>query len=47
MLVEQQTAPDFSVADENNKTVNLADFNGSKNVVLDVDMPFEVVDLCF
>ena len=34
MIVEQQQAPDFSVADENNKVVNLADFKASKNVVL-------------
>jgi peroxiredoxin Q/BCP len=34
MIVEQQVAPIFSVADENNKMVSLADFKGSKNVVL-------------
>lgn len=34
MIVEQQTAPDFSVPDENNNVVNLADFKGQKNVVL-------------
>ena len=34
MIVEQQQAPNFSVADENNKMVSLADFKGSKNVVL-------------
>lgn len=34
MIEEQQNAPDFSVADENNEIVNLADFRGNKNVVL-------------
>ena len=34
MIAEQQVAPDFSVADENNETINLVDFKGSKNVVL-------------
>lgn len=34
MITEQQQAPAFSVADENNNGVNLADFKGSKNVVL-------------
>lgn len=34
MITEQQQAPAFSVADENNNMVNLADFRGSKNVVL-------------
>jgi peroxiredoxin len=34
MIVEQQSAPVFSVADESNNMVSLADFKGSKNVVL-------------
>ena len=34
MIVEQQEAPVFSIADENNNMVSLADFKGSKNVVL-------------
>ena len=34
MINEQQAAPAFSVADENNNTISLADFAGSKNVVL-------------
>jgi len=34
MIVEQQEAPVFSVADENNNMVSLADFKGNKNVVL-------------
>ena len=34
MIIEKQQAPAFSVADENNNVVNLADFKGSKNVVL-------------
>ena len=34
MITEQQNAPAFSVADENNVTVNLVDFKGSKNIVL-------------
>ncbi len=34
MIVEQQNAPDFSVVNENNEMVNLADFKGNKNVVL-------------
>jgi peroxiredoxin len=34
MIVELQEAPEFSVADENNNRVSLADFKGSKNVVL-------------
>ena len=34
MIVEQQVAPDFCVADENNKMVSLDDFKGSRNVVL-------------
>jgi len=34
MISQQHSAPDFSVADENNKVVNLADFKGVKNVVL-------------
>ena len=34
MLEEQQKAPDFSVVDENNRLVKLADFSASKNIVL-------------
>lgn len=34
MITELQAAPDFSVPDENNNTVRLADFRGKKNVVL-------------
>ena len=34
MIVEQQSAPDFSVTDESNEVINLADFSGKKNVVL-------------
>lgn len=34
MINELQKAPDFSVPDENNKIVQLADFKGNKNVVL-------------
>jgi peroxiredoxin len=34
MIKEQQVAPDFSVLDENHKTVHLSDFRGRKNVVL-------------
>ena len=34
MIVELQEAPEFSVADENNNMVSLADFKGSNNVVL-------------
>lgn len=34
MITEQQQAPAFSVVDESNNVVNLADFKGSKNVVL-------------
>lgn len=34
MITEQQAAPDFSVRDENNNTVRLADFRGKKNLVL-------------
>ena len=34
MLEKNQTAPAFSVPNQNNETINLADFRGSKNVVL-------------
>lgn len=34
MITEQQNAPEFSVADENNEIVSLADFKGRKNVIL-------------
>ncbi len=34
MLEKNQTAPAFSTSNQNNETINLADFNGSKNVVL-------------
>lgn len=34
MIKEQQAAPGFSVPDQNNKTVQLGDFKGNKNVVL-------------
>ena len=34
MIIEQQVAPAFAVTDEENNTVQLADFKGSKNVVL-------------
>jgi len=34
MLKKDQTAPAFSVLNQNNQTINLSDFNGSKNVVL-------------
>lgn len=34
MLENNTPAPAFSVLDQNNKTVNLSDFSGSKNVVL-------------
>lgn len=34
MLEKNQTAPAFSTTNQNNKTINLSDFKGSKNVVL-------------
>ncbi len=34
MLEKNQTAPAFSTSNQNNETINLSDFNGSKNVVL-------------
>ena len=34
MLEKNQTAPAFSVPNQNNETINLADFRGSKNIVL-------------
>ncbi|MDX2505364.1 MAG: peroxiredoxin [Gammaproteobacteria bacterium] len=34
MLKVQQAAPDFSTVNQNNETINLADFKGKKNVVL-------------
>lgn len=34
MLENNQTAPAFSTSNQNNETINLSDFNGSKNVVL-------------
>ena len=34
MLEKNQAAPAFSTPNQNNETVSLADFNGSKNVVL-------------
>jgi peroxiredoxin len=34
MLTAQQPAPAFSTSNQNNKTVNLADFTGNKNIVL-------------
>ena len=34
MLTAQQAAPDFTSVNENNQSISLADFNGSKNVVL-------------
>jgi len=34
MLEKNQTAPAFSTLNQNNETINLADFKGSKNVVL-------------
>lgn len=34
MLEKNQTAPAFSTSNQNNETINLADFKGSKNVVL-------------
>ena len=34
MLEKNQTAPAFRVPNQNNETINLADFKGSKNIVL-------------
>jgi len=34
MLEKNQTAPAFSTNNQNNETINLSDFKGSKNVVL-------------
>ena len=34
MVIERQVAPSFSVLNQDNKTVSLADFKASKNVVL-------------
>jgi len=34
MLEKKQTAPAFSTLNQNNETINLADFKGCKNVVL-------------
>ncbi len=34
MITEGQQAPDFSTLNQNNETISLADFAGSKNVVL-------------
>lgn len=34
MLEKNQAAPGFSTANQNNETINLSDYNGSKNVVL-------------
>ncbi len=34
MLEKNQTAPAFSVLNQNNETISLSDFKGSKNVVL-------------
>jgi len=34
MLEKNQLAPEFSVLNQNNKTVNLSDFRGGKNVIL-------------
>ncbi len=34
MLEKNQTAPAFSTTNQNNETINLSDFKGSKNVVL-------------
>jgi peroxiredoxin len=34
MLEKNQTAPNFSSPNQDDKTINLADFNGNKNVVL-------------
>jgi len=34
MLEKNQTAPAFSVPNQNNETITLSDFKGSKNVVL-------------
>jgi len=34
MLEKSQTAPAFSTTNQNNETINLSDFKGSKNVVL-------------
>lgn len=34
MLKSQQAAPDFSTVNQNNETINLADYRGKNNVVL-------------
>ncbi|WP_455205391.1 peroxiredoxin [Kaarinaea lacus] len=34
MLTKHQKAPSFSAANQDNKTINLSDYNGNKNVVL-------------
>lgn len=34
MLKQNQTAPEFSTANQNNEMIRLSDFNGKKNVVL-------------
>lgn len=34
MITQQQDAPQFSIVDQNNEVVSLADFKGRKNVVL-------------
>ena len=34
MLEKNQPAPAFSVPNQDNKTINLSDFNGNKNVIL-------------
>jgi len=34
MLQQNQTAPDFSSMNQGNKTINLSDYKGKKNVVL-------------
>lgn len=34
MLKTQETAPEFNTVNQNNETINLADFKGKKNVVL-------------
>ena len=34
MIIEQQTAPAFTAVDQDNNTVQLSDFAGSKNLVL-------------
>ena len=34
MLEKNQTAPGFSTPNQDNKTINLTDYQGSKNVVL-------------